>query len=254
MTLAREPRVSSHEPVLFACAHGTRNPSGQAAVAQLVAEVRRRLDPVPVIDTWVDVQEPGLSHRTAQFRAESAVVVPLLLSAGYHVYVDMARAVKGNAHHKVAAALGPDPRLAVIMARRVNEALAEHGAPPLTEHDTVIMAAAGSSEPDAVRDCVLTAEHLADELGTDVRVAFLSAVEPTVRDAVAEARSRLSGRGSAVGRVLVATYLLAPGFFHDKAVAAGADLTAEPLLSPDAPPPAELTQLVIEHYELRARA
>ena len=242
------------EPVLLACAHGTRNPLGQAAVAHLVAEVRRRLDPVPVIDTWVDVQEPDLAQRTAEHATESAVVVPLLLSAGYHVYVDMARAVQGRTHHRVAAALGPDPRLAVIMARRLNEALTRRGAPPLTDRDTVIMAAAGSSEPDAVRDCRTTAQHLAAELGTDVRVAFLSAAEPTVRDAVARARTTTPHRGSPTGRVLVASYLLAPGFFHDKTVAAGADLTAEPLLLPDGPPPSELTELVIEHYRASARA
>ncbi|MBD2762709.1 hypothetical protein IEE92_09125 [Kocuria sp. cx-116] len=244
-------------PVLLACSHGTGNVSGQAAVAHLVAEVRAELEPVRVIDTWVDVQEPSLTDRTRQLSGQSAVIVPLLLSAGYHVYVDMARAIKGSPQHRVAAALGPDPRLSVIMARRLNEALRGHGAEPITEVDTVIMAAAGSSEPDAVRDCRVTAEHLAHELGVPVQVAFLSAAKPTVHDAVAEARRSAkdlagrpaSARGGKHGRVLVATYLLAPGFFHNKTVTAGADITAAPLLLTDAPTPPELTELVVEHYE-----
>lgn len=274
-------RTAHARPVLLACAHGTGNSEGQAAVAQLVEEVRAELESVRVIDTWVDVQEPSLTDRTRELASEPAVIVPLLLSAGYHVYVDMARAIKGNPDHRVAAALGPDPRLSVIMARRLTEALREQGAAPITENDTVIMAAAGSSEPDAVRDCRVTADHLAHELGVPVQVAFLSAAEPTVSDAVAEARESAgnlasnrasglengqergsesgsgscqvggsaTGRVSTTGRVLVATYLLAPGFFHNKTLKAGADITAAPLLLPDAPTPPELTELVIEHYE-----
>lgn len=249
-------------PALLACAHGTGNVDGQTAVAQLVGEVRTQLATVPVIDTWVDVQEPGLTERTRELSDEPAVIVPLLLSAGYHVYVDMARAIKGHPEHRVAAALGPDPRLATVMARRLREALQDQRAEPITERDTVIMAAAGSSEPDAVRDCRVTAEHLARELGVPVRVAFLSAAEPSVHAAVAQARESAGNSGSSSGsasdregtrgRVLVATYLLAPGFFHDKTLRAGADITAAPLLLPDAPTPPELTELVIEHYELSA--
>ena len=132
------PAAGAGRPVLLACSHGTGNASGQAAVAHLVAEVRAELEPVRVIDTWVDVQEPSLTNRTRELADQPAVIVPLLLSAGYHVYVDMARAIKGNPQHRVAAALGPDPRLSVIMARRVNEALREHGAEPITEDDTAL--------------------------------------------------------------------------------------------------------------------
>ena len=251
------PETLAAQPVLLACSHGTGNASGQAAVAQLVAAVRNELESVPVIDTWVDVQEPNLMERTRALGEAPAVIVPLLLSAGYHVYVDMAQAIEGNPDHRVAAALGPDPRLATVMARRLREALQDVNAEPMSESDTVIMAAAGSSQPDAVRDCRVTADQLSHELGLPVRVAFLSAAEPTVHDAVAEAResprsagsSSDANRGGTSGRVLVATYLLAPGFFHNKTLKAGADITAAPLLSPDAPTPPELIELVIEHYE-----
>ena len=63
----------------------------------------------------------------------------------------------------------------------------------------------------------------------------------------------MSDRGGKNGRVLVATYLLASGFFHNKTMKAGADITAAPLLLTNAPTPPELTELVIEHYEQAIR-
>ena len=58
---------------------------------------------------------------------------------------------------------------------------------------------------------------------------------------------------AADGRVVVANYLLAPGFFDDLARDAGADVTARPLLVPDEPAPRELVDLVLERYDATAR-
>jgi hypothetical protein len=46
----------------------------------------------------------------------------------------------------------------------------------------------------------------------------------------------------------VATYLLAPGYFADQAVASGADVVTPPLLVPDESPAAELVDIVVERY------
>ncbi|RKQ34171.1 sirohydrochlorin chelatase [Kocuria tytonis] len=245
--MGRVSTSSETPPVLLACAHGTRDPRGQRAVAALVAAVRETLPHVRVVDTWVDVQEPDLDSRTAQHAAEDAVVVPLLLSAGYHVFVDMARAVEAAAGHRVAAALGPDRRLATVMARRLTEALAAAGGPALDAEDRVVMVAAGSSDARAGRDCRVVAGLLAAELGHPVTTAYLSAAHPTLQEAVAAARQDTAD-AAAAGRVLLVPYLLAPGYFHGRALAAGADVTAEPLLvHPGAVPP-ELVELVVEHY------
>ena len=64
--------------------------------------------------------------------------------------------------------------------------------------------------------------------------------------AVASARSDARADG---GRVVVANYLLAPGFFDDLARSAGADVTARPLLVPDEPAPAELVGIVLDRYD-----
>ena len=264
-------------PVLLACAHGTRDERGQRAVAALVEQVRAALPEVDVVDTWVDVQEPDLVARTREHAEHPAVVVPLLLSAGYHVFVDMARAVQSSPQHVVAAALGPDRRLAGVMARRLTEALDAAGAPGLAPADRVLMVAAGSSDPRSRDDCELMARYLGDALGTPVTAAYLSAARPSVPDAVAAARAELGrhverpdsrdadsdphvpgsdphpaqceeGTPDDAGRVLLVPYLLAPGFFHGRVLAAGGDVAAEPLLVHPGSVPPELVELTVEHY------
>ena len=109
--------TTSDAPVLLACAHGTSSPSGRTAVQRLVDAVAAELPDVEVVPTWVDVQTPDLTERTEQYAGRPAVVVPLLLSAGYHVYVDVAEAVAADDLHRVSAALGPDRALARLLAR-----------------------------------------------------------------------------------------------------------------------------------------
>ncbi|MBX7557112.1 sirohydrochlorin chelatase, partial [Streptomyces sp. tea 10] len=178
-------------PVLLACAHGTRDERGQRAVAALVEQVRAARPEGDGVATWAHVQEPDLAARPREHAEHPAVVVPLLLSAGYHVFVDMARAVQSSPQHVVAAALGPDRRLAGVMARRLTEALDAAGAPGLAPADRVLMVAAGSSDPRSRDDCELMARYLGDALGTPVTAAYLSAARPSVPDAVAAARAEL---------------------------------------------------------------
>ncbi|MFI7496624.1 sirohydrochlorin chelatase [Kocuria sp. M4R2S49] len=230
-------------PVLLACAHGTRSPAGRTAVQRLVDAVAAELPDVEVVPTWVDVQTPDLVERTGQFAGRPAVVVPLLLSAGYHVYVDVAEAVAADDLHRVSAALGPDPALARLLARRVHEACAAAGA-PLGERDAVVLATAGSSDRRAVADCAAVAELLAEELGRPVTVSYLAAVRPRVAEAVSDARAGLAGGG----RVVVANYLLAPGYFLGLSQAAGADVDTEPLAVPEGEVPAELVNVVVSRY------
>ncbi len=264
-------------PVLLACAHGTRDERGQRAVAALVEQVRAALPEVDVVDTWVDVQEPDLVARTREHAEHPAVVVPLLLSAGYHVFVDMARAVESSPQHVVAAALGPDRRLAAVMARRLAEALDAAGAPGLAPADRVLMVAAGSSDPRSRDDCELMARYLGAALGAPVTACYLSAARPSVPDAVAAARAELGrhvehpgsrdaesdpqmprrteGTPDDAGRVLLVPYLLAPGFFHGRVLSAGGDIAAEPLLVHPGSVPPELVELTVEHYrEAASRA
>ena len=119
--------TTSDAPVLLACAHGTSSPSGRTAVQRLVDAVAAELPDVEVVPTWVDVQTPDLAERTEQYAGRPAVVVPLLLSAGYHVYVDVAEAVAADDLHRVSAALGPDRALARLLADGVPRTVVTRG-------------------------------------------------------------------------------------------------------------------------------
>ena len=103
------------------------------------------------------------------------------------------------------------------------------------------LAVAGSSDDRANEDCRLTARMLAERLQRDVSVGFLAAAEPRLGPAVHEARA--GGR-----TVVVANYLLAPGYFHDLAVRlADGSRVARPLLDDDEPP-APLVEIVLDRY------
>jgi sirohydrochlorin ferrochelatase len=232
-------------PALVGISHGTSSPEGRRAVRALhdaVAEAlgTRHPDASPTARLGhVDVEQPDVPATLASLApAEPAIVVPLLLSAGYHVHVDLTEAVEATADRPVvlAGALGPDDRLATELARRLDEA-------GLRDDDLIVLSVAGSSDARAVRDCHDMRERLAAATGRDIRIGFLSAAEPLLPEAVAQARADAPG-----ARVVVASYLLAPGYFQDLAEAAGADLVTEPLLVPDAAPPPELVEIVLDRY------
>lgn len=223
-------------PALVAASHGTSSPEGRAAVAALVDAVRGASDgATEVLDAFVDVQQPDVPSVLDGLDERQAVIVPLLLSAGYHVHVDLANEARGRAA-TVTGALGPDDRLVDVLVARLVEA-------GLRWDDRVVLATAGSSDARAVDDCRDMGRRLAERLGRRVAVGFLSAARPSVAEAVANTRAT-----HPVSRVVVASYLLAPGYFHDLAAAAGGDLTTAPLLRADAAPPAGLVDLVLDRY------
>ncbi|WP_350348463.1 CbiX/SirB N-terminal domain-containing protein [Agromyces sp. G08B096] len=227
-------------PALLAISHGTASLAGQDAVRRLVDAVAARLPDVTVRLGHVDVQEPDVAASLAALPAGSpVVVVPLLLSAGYHVHVDLVEATAAHPSVQLAGALGPDPRLARVLARRLHERRRVDVDGPRAA-DAVVLAVAGSSDERANDDCRRQAALLAEELGRPVEVGFLAAAEPRLHDAVEAARS-------AGHEVVVSSYLLAPGYFQDLAAKAGGDVITRPLLDADDPAP-ELVDLVVDRY------
>lgn len=215
-------------PALLAISHGTSDPAGQRVVHELSEAVGsaaavRGLAGTTVL-AHVDVQQPDLQAALAGLEeGRAAVAVPLLLSAGYHVRVDLQEAVQAaeqaGRRVAVAGALGPDDRLVELLARR----LAEVGADP--SEDAVILGVAGSSDTGAQRDCREMAARLSSRLGSETPAAFLSFSEPTVAEVIERARAESPGR-----RVVVASHLLAPGYFQGLMERAGADVVTAPLL------------------------
>jgi sirohydrochlorin ferrochelatase len=226
------------DPALAGFAHGTSSPSGQALVAELMDAVATARPDLTVRLGLVDVQEPDIEQTFASLDPQERVaVVPLLLSAGYHVHVDLSRGVaKREGPTALGGALGPDPRLAVILQRRLEQV-------GFADGDVLVLAVAGSSDARAVADCRTAAGYLAEAMGVEVTLGFLSAAEPRLDVAILEARQRHPR-----SRVVVGTYLLAPGYFFDLAVAAGGDTIAPPLLAEGEAPPRELVEVILDRY------
>lgn len=225
--------MSAMQPVLVACSHGTRSARGADAVAALVDAVGRALPDTEVVGTWVDVQEPALPEVAERFSRRDAVVVPLLLSAGYHVHHDIAQVVARRPGHVAAAPLGPHESVLDVLVTRLDEQ-------GLTHDDVVVLGASASSDPRALADLRRTASGLSDRLGRPVELGHVGHCGTPLSDVVS--RVRRPGR-----RVLVASHLLAPGHFHDALGRAGADVVTAPLLDERHPDPG-LVSLVVQRY------
>lgn len=241
-------------PVLIGCSHGTNDPTGRQVVRRILDDVRAARPGLDVREAFVDVQQPEVADVVASVVTADdgdAVVVPLLLSGGYHVEVDIAEAVAahdGPAGRAVATPpLGPDHRLVDLLAHRLTEA----GVRP---HDAVVVAAAGSSRSGAARDVEAVAAGLRERHPGPVTVGYGAKAQPSVADAVASARAALAEGAqpdddAPSRRVMVAAYLLAPGYFYDRLLETGADLVTEPL---GADP--RLTAIVLDRYDSAAAA
>jgi sirohydrochlorin ferrochelatase len=200
---------------LIAVAHGTSDPDGPKALERLLDRVRRQLPEVGVRVAFVDVIGPTLAEVLADVDGR-AVVVPLFLASGYHVRVDVPKAVQSTGGRAIVTpALGPHKNVIEAMADR----LAEVGELP----ESVVMAAAGSSDASALGEVNSAAKKLSRRLGRDVVPAYVTTAEPSVPDAVA------AERAAGARTIGIAPYLLAPGLFQRRLADAGADIVAEPI-------------------------
>lgn len=224
---------------LVALTHGEPSAANRAAILRLVDGVASARPSVDVSIAFVDAQHRDVATTLAESVGDpEAIIVPLVLSAGFHVRTGLSRGIdrlagKGAA---LAAPLGPDDRLVAALTERIG---AIDGADV-----SVVLAAAGSNDPRAVRECFETARRLGARLGRPVTVGFIAAAIPRLPDAIEMIRA-VHPRT----RVVVATYLLAPGAFYDAAVLAGGDVVTDPLLMPDAPASPQLVELVLDRVD-----
>jgi len=202
---------------LLLVAHGTRKQQGVALVGDLAERVSATLRQ-PVQVAFVDVLGPTPSEVLARLTDEPVTLVPAFLSRGYHVASDIPAHVEASGHPDVAvtAALGPGPQLVRVLADR----LVESG---WGRDDSVVLAAAGTSDPGAQRDLHTMATGLSAITSSRVELAFAATGTPRVHEAVESLRSR------GARRVVVASYLLSEGLFQDRLRDSGADVVTEPL-------------------------
>jgi sirohydrochlorin ferrochelatase len=200
-------------------AHGTRKPGGVSMVHDLARRVGQTLGR-EVHVAFVDVLGPSPTEVLDGLpQHRPAVLVPAFLAAGYHVRVDVPAHVAASTHPAVTVTrpLGPCPGTVRVLADRLFESGWRPG-------DSVILAAAGTSDAGAQSDLRQTAAMLSALTGDRVELGYAATGAPTVADAVEAARER---RGEK--RVAVASYLLADGLFQDRLRASGADVVSAPL-------------------------
>ena len=227
-------------PALVLVAHGSRDPRALRTVRTLLDKVRERRPGLPVHLGHIELNDPLLPDTLAALGAAPAVLVPLLLSRGYHVKRDIPElAAAAPARARVAAPLGPHPHLVDALHTR----LLESGWPTVLDPATrrtaaVVLAAAGSRDPDSATDTRRTARLLAARLGVPVIPAYASAATPTIDTAV----RALTARGRP--RIAIASYFTAPGHFATQCATKTPWLASSPLGAHDA-----MTDLILHRYE-----
>jgi sirohydrochlorin ferrochelatase len=199
-------------------AHGTRKPEGVAMIGQLAERVSEQLDR-PVHVAFVDVVGPTPEEVLRALPAHRPVtVVPAFLASGYHVRVDLPAHVAASGHPAVIVTdpIGPCTSTVAVLAQRLIECGWRPG-------DSVVLAAAGTSDAHGLSDIRRTAATLSAAIGERVELAYAATGSPRVDDAVSMVRRH------GVRRVVLASYLLADGLFQDRLRNSGADLVADPL-------------------------
>jgi sirohydrochlorin ferrochelatase len=226
---------------LVAVAHGSKDPRAAVTIAGLLDLARSRA--AAGVRGALDARAAFLDHCSPSLAdaldgVQEAVLVPLLLTAAYHSKSDIPAQVaalsaaapddRGGPRLRRAATLGPHPLLVAGLERRLSQALAAMSSPASPAVTSVVLAAAGSSDPQANATIAnLAAQWQAAGRWQRVVPAFASAAAPSVAEAV----RGLHEEGH--DTVVVATYLLAPGYFADKIAAqaqqAGVMAVSEPL-------------------------
>ncbi|MGW5633561.1 sirohydrochlorin chelatase [Streptomyces sp. NPDC003832] len=212
-------RRRATQPPLVVVAHGSRDPRALSTVRGLLQRVREARPGLDVRLGHIELNAPLLPDTLAELDSDEAVLVPLLLSRGYHVKRDIPEMAAGSGvRARVADALGPHPYLVEALRDRLDEA--GWGRTPGT---AVVLAAAGSRDPESRTDTGRTASLLSERLGVPVLTAYASTAGPTVPEAVERLRS-LGHR-----RIAVASYFTAPGRFATECAAQAPWIVSAPL-------------------------
>ena len=235
------------EEALVLVAHGSADPRAAAAVGELMPLVARRatergLSVPDLRAAYLGHAAPSVPQVMRAFGPDAQVtVLPMLLTAAYHSKTDIPRLlarVSAGMRVTYGEPLGPHPLLLRALERRLPPAAFDNPA-----EVGVVLAAAGSSDPEANATLArLAAQWQAGSGWHAVRPAYASAADPDPATAV----TGLLRAGAR--RVVVASYLLAPGLFADRiraaSQAAGASATSPALgASP------EVADVVLDRYQ-----
>ncbi|UUU21963.1 sirohydrochlorin chelatase [Streptomyces sp. DSM 40750] len=227
-------------PALVLVAHGSRDPRALATVRTLMDRVREQRPGLAVHLGHIELNEPLLPDTLAALGDREAVLVPLLLSRGYHIKQDIPEmAAAAEARTRLAAPLGPHPLLVETLHTRLVEAGWRTRMDDATRRTSaVVLAAAGSRDPESKVDTGRTAHLLAERLGVPVVPAYATTAAPDVPDTV----RALTARGRT--RIAIASYFTAPGRFATECAEAAPWIASAPLGTHPA-----MASLVLHRYD-----
>ena len=227
-------------PALVVVAHGSRDPRALSTVRTLLDRIREQRPGLPVHLGHIELNDPLLPDTLATLGTREAVLVPLLLSRGYHIKRDIPEmAAESQVRARVAGALGPHPLLVETLHARLAEAGWDTRMDEATRRTSaVVLAAAGSRDPESKIDTSRTAQLLSERLGVPVVPAYATTAAPTVPDAIRALTA--SGRH----RVAVASYFTAPGRFATESAEAAPWIASAPLGTHPA-----MAKLVLHRYD-----
>lgn len=195
-------------PLLVLTAHGSADTRSIRTVHAVAAAVGIARPSLPVQVAFCERSEPLLDDVLGALpRDRRAVVVPLLLAAGYHARHDIpAMIAASGADVELAGVLGEDDRLVHVLRQRLEQA----GVSRLDARVGVLVTAVGSSHRDAnSRTATLPGELTLTTRWTATE-AFATGPRPTLGEAAATLRSR------GATRLVVAPWFLAPGRITDR--------------------------------------
>lgn len=198
-------------PALLLIAHGTREPGGAREMDELVALLRGR-HPGAVGHAWIeDFVEPDVTTAMSALASDGVrrvVTVPLLNFTAGHAKTDVPEQLAAARSHRPrltvshARVLGLHPALFALARRRVDAVSAPAG----REREALVVAASGSSDPDANSELAKAARFLAEGTGhRRVEYAFAGVTWPGVDETL----RRLASNG--IERVVLFSWSLLAG-------------------------------------------
>ncbi|MGI8879273.1 MAG: sirohydrochlorin chelatase [Jatrophihabitans sp.] len=207
--------------------HGSRDPRSAAGLHALADRVRTQQPSLDVRLCFLELSLPSVEQALAELVGD-VIVVPLLLGNAFHARSDIPERVSaaalanGRVHTTIASTLGPDPDLDAVLAERAAQA---------PEVDGWVLAATGSTHPDANETIRAHAPRLGRRLGLPVCPGFVTCAAPEIAASVAALRDM------GCCRVGVLPWFLASGVLLDRGIqqarSAGATVVAAPLADSD---------------------
>lgn len=211
-------------PALLTIAHGTRDPRGAEEMATLLSVLRSR-HAAPVENGWLeDFASPSVAEaaqRLTTAGAQQIVTVPFLNFGAYHAKTDIPAALAqmtAGVHVAHGRVLGLHPTLFTLARARIDEVSDPAG----RGEEVLIVAASGSSDPDANSDVAKAARFLAEGTGHRwVEHTFAGVTWPRIDDVL----RRVAAAGAR--RAVVFNWSLLAGLLEQRIAATAGEVAAE---------------------------